>query len=159
MSELRPGLAAVRDLARSAQGVQEAGELLERICASVAGTFGFVRTGISRLHSTTRQLEVLATYGISADELRALSPSLDDWRIFRRALETRDLVFSADVASEKGLPVGVAEAHGVRGMLVLPLLSDGRCIGFLTADQGGEQFELDPNAAGLLRRIGAPGAR
>jgi len=44
MSELRPGLAAVRDLARSAQGVREAGELLDRICASVAETFGFDST-------------------------------------------------------------------------------------------------------------------
>jgi signal transduction histidine kinase len=155
MSELRPGLAAVRDLARSAQGVQEPGELLERICASVAGTFGFGRTAIARLHSATRQLEVLAAYGISADELRGLSPSLDDWRIFRRAFETRDLVFSEDVATEKSLPLGVAEAYGVRGVLVLPLLSDGRCIGFLTADQGGEPFGLDPNVAELLRTIGA----
>src|SRR5205809_186516 len=82
MSELRPGLAAVRELARSAQGVREAGELLDRICASVA------------------------------------------------------------------------ETYGVRGVLVLPLLSQDRCIGFLTADHGGEPFELDSSAAELLRTIG-----
>ena len=155
MSELGRGLAAVRDLARSAQGVQEAGELLERICASVAGTYGFGRGGISRLHPETHQLELLAAHGIPADEVRGLSSSLDDWRIITRALETRDLVFSEDVAAEKSLPPGVAEAYGVRGVLVLPLMSEGRCIGFLTAYHGGEPFELDTNVAELLRTIGA----
>jgi signal transduction histidine kinase len=155
MSELRPGLAAVRDLARSAQGVREAGELLDRICASVADTFGFGRTGISRFDPETQQLELLAARGISADEVRQLSSSLDDWRIYKRALETRDLVFIEDVRAEQGLPPGVAEAYGARGLLVLPLLSGERCIGFLAADHGGEPFELDASAAELLRTIGA----
>jgi signal transduction histidine kinase len=155
MSELRPGLAAVRDLARSAQGVREAGELLDRICVSVAETFGFGRAGISRLHPETHNLELLAAHGVSTEEVRQLSSSLDDWRIFKRALETRDLVFIEDVSAEHGLPPGVAEAYGVRGVLVLPLLSQDRCIGFLTADHGGEPFELDSSAAELLRTIGA----
>lgn len=155
MSELRPGLAAVRDLARSAQGVREAGELLDRICASVAKTFGFGRAGISRFRPEAGKLELLAAHGISADEVRQLSSSLDDWQIFKRALETRDLVFIEDVALEHGLPPGVAEAYRVRGVLVLPLLSQDRCIGFLTADHGGEPFELDSSAAELLRTIGA----
>src|SRR5919206_2070671 len=155
MSELRPGLAAVRDLARSAQGAREAGELLDRICASVAATFGFGRTGISRFLPDTQQLELLAAHGISADEVRQLSSSLDDWRIYKRALETGDLVFIEDVRVERGLPPGVAEAYGARGLLVLPLLSGERCIGFLAADHGGEPFELDANAAELLRTIGA----
>jgi signal transduction histidine kinase len=155
MSELRPGLAAVRDLARSAQGVQEAGELLDRICVSVAETFGFGRTGISRFHPESARLELLAAHGISADEVRQLSSSLDDWQIFKRALETRDLVFIEDVSAEHGLPPGVAEAYGARGVLVLPLLSQQRCIGFLTADHGGEPFELDSSAAELMRTIGA----
>jgi signal transduction histidine kinase len=155
MSELRPGLAAVRDLARSAQGVRQAGELLDRICASVAETFGFGRAGISRFRPETDKLELLAAHGISAEEVRQLSSSLDDWRIFKRALETRDLVFIEDVSAEHGLPPGVAEAYGVRGVLVLPLLSLDRCIGFLTADHGGEPFELDSSAAELLRTIGA----
>jgi signal transduction histidine kinase len=155
MSELRPGLAAVRDLARSAQGVREAGELLDRICASVSETFGFGRAGISRVRPETHKLELLAAHGISAEEVRQLSSSLDDWRIFKRALETNDLVFIEDVSAEHGLPPGVAEAYGVRGVLVLPLLSQDRCIGFLTADHGGEPFELDSSAAELLRTIGA----
>jgi len=155
MSELRPGLAAVRDLARSAQGVREASELLDRICASVAGTFGFGRTGISRLRPDTHELELLATHGISADEVRQLPSSLDDWRIFKRALETGDLVFIEDAAVERGLPPGVAEAYGVRGVFVLPLMSGDRCIGFLTADHGGQPFELDSSRAELLRTIGA----
>jgi signal transduction histidine kinase len=155
MSELRPGLAAVRDLARSAQGVREAGELLDRICASVAETFGLERVGVSRFHPETARLELLSACGISAAEIRELSSSLDDWQIFKRALEARDLVFIQDVSAEHGLPPGVAEAYGARGVLVLPLLSRDRCIGFLTADHGGEPFELDSSAAELLRTIGA----
>jgi len=34
-------------------------------------------------------------------------------------------------------------------------MSEDRCIGFLTADHGGEPFELDSNVAELLRTIGA----
>src|SRR4029079_6976105 len=96
-----------------------------------------------------------APHDTSEMEIRRLSWSLDDWRIFKRALETRDLVFIEDVSAEHGLPPGVAEAYGVRGVLLLLLLCLDRCIGFLTADHGGEPFELDSNATELLRTIGA----
>jgi signal transduction histidine kinase len=129
--------------------------LLDRICASVAGSFGFERTGISRFSPETNELELLAAHGISAEEVRRLSSSLDDWLIFKRALETGSAIFIEDVAAEKGLPPGVAQAYGVRGVLVLPLLSQDRCIGFLTADHGGEPFELDESAGALLGTIGA----
>jgi signal transduction histidine kinase len=155
MTELRPGLAAVRDLARSAQGVRETDLLLDRICASVAATFGFARAGISQLRPETDQVELLAAHGISAADVRQFSSSLDDWPIFRRALETRDLVLSEDVRAERGLPPAAADAFGAHGVLALPLLSEDRCIGFLTADHGGERFELDSDAAELLRTIGA----
>jgi signal transduction histidine kinase len=158
MSEPRPGLAAVRDLARSAQGAWEIGELLERICASVAGTFGFERVGISRYRPEREGLELLAAHGVSVDGVRRLSSSIDDWQIYRRALETRELVFVDDVAADEGLPPGVAEAYGVHSVAVLPLCSDGRCIGFLSADCGGRRFDLDDDAAALLETLGAVAA-
>jgi signal transduction histidine kinase len=151
----RPGLAAVHDLARSTQGAREAGELLQRICSSVAKTFGFERTGITRYLPDSQKLELLAAHGISADEVRQLSASLNDWQVMKRAVETKDLVFVENVRAEEGLPPGVAEKYGVRGVLVLPLISQDRCIGFLSADHGGEPFELDESATELLRTIAA----
>jgi signal transduction histidine kinase len=155
MNEPRAELAAVRDLARSAQGVREIGALLHRICASIAETFGFERVGISRYRPEREGLELLAARGVAADEVRQLSSRLDDWQIYRRALETGDLVFVDDVAADQGLPAGVAEAYDVRSVVVLPLTSQDRCIGFLGADRGGRPFELDESAAALLQTLGA----
>jgi signal transduction histidine kinase len=80
-SGLPPGLAAVEDLARSTRGTSEAGELLGRICASVAGTFGFQRTGITRYLPDQQKLELLAAHGVSAEKVRRLSTSVDDWQV------------------------------------------------------------------------------
>jgi signal transduction histidine kinase len=151
---LRPGLAAVHDLARAAQGGGEPGAVLQRICSSVAETFGFERTGISRYQPDVERLELLAAHGIAADDVRQLSSSIDDWPVIKRAAESQDLVFVEDARAEHVLPRGVAEQYGVGGVLVLPLLSQDRCIGFLTADYGGEPFELDDNVVALLRTIG-----
>src|ERR671933_401085 len=134
MTDVGPGLAAVQELARSTQGAREAGELLQRICSSVARTFGFTRTGITRFRPYGEKLELLAAHGISADQVRQLSSSLDDWHVMKRAAESADLVFVEDARAERALPPGVAEEYSVTGVLVLPLISQDRCIGFLTAD-------------------------
>jgi signal transduction histidine kinase len=155
MSEEQRPLAAVQELARSAQGAGEAGELLQRICSSVARTFGFERTLITRLRPDSSRLDLLAAHGISSDQVRSLSPSLDDWDVLKRALESRDLVFVEDVRAAGSLPPGVAEEYGIHGALVLPLVSQTRVIGFLSADHGGDPFDLDGSEAELLRTLGA----
>jgi signal transduction histidine kinase len=154
MSEPRP-LAAVAELARSTQGAREAGELLQRICTSVARTFGFDRTLITRVRADGAELGVLAAHGISAEEVRQLSASIDDWQVLKRALETRELVFVEDVRAERAVPEGVADEFAVRSALVLPLISQGRVIGFLSSDPGGDPFDLEGSEAELLRTIGA----
>src|SRR5690242_4952234 len=154
MSEQRP-LAAVAELARSTQGAREAGELLQRICTSVARTLGFDRTLITRVRADGAALDLLAAHGISTDEVRQLSASIDDWQVLKRALETRELVFVEDVRAEHAVPEGVADEFAVRSALVLPLVSQGRVIGFLSADHGGDPFDLDGSEAELLRTIGA----
>jgi len=154
MSEQRP-LAAVAELARSTQGAREAGELLQRICTSVARTLGFERTLITRVRADGAELDLLAAHGISAEEVRQLSASIDDWQVLKRALETRELVFVEDVRAEHAVPERVADEFAVRSALVLPLISQGRVIGFLSADHGGEPFDLDSSEAELLRTIGA----
>ena len=154
MSEQRP-LAAVAELARSTQGAREAGELLQRICTSVARTFGFDRTLITRVRAGGAQVDLLAAHGISADEVRQLSANIDDWQVLKRALETQELVFVEDVRAEHAVPDTVADEFAVRSALVLPLISQGRVIGFLSADHGGEPFDVDGSEAELLRTIGA----
>ena len=148
-------LRAIDDLARAAQGAYEVAELLERICVSVAVNFGFERTGITRYAPDTGRLEFLAGHGVAVADVRQLPDRLDDWPIFRKALETRDLVYVEDVRAEGALGEGVAHALGIRTALVLPLFSRERCLGFLSADHGGEPFTLDREAFALLRTIAA----
>jgi signal transduction histidine kinase len=155
MRGLRPELRAVYDLALSAQGAHEVGDLLDRICKSVAETFGFERTGISRYAPETDEVELLAARGVPLEAVRQLSPKLSDWPFLRRALETRDLVFVEDVEADPAMPEHVAAEYGVRSVLALPLISADRCLGFLSADQGGKPFTLDETAVAMLRTIGA----
>ncbi|MDQ2984274.1 MAG: ATP-binding protein [Actinomycetota bacterium] len=155
MRGLRPELRAVYDLALSAQGAHEIGDLLDRICKSVAETFGFERAGISRYVPETEEIELLAARGIAVEAVRELSPAISDWPFLRRALETRDIVLVEDVKSDPSMPEGVAEEYGVRSVLALPLISGDRCLGFLSADHGGKPFTLDDTAVAILRTIGA----
>jgi signal transduction histidine kinase len=153
MREPAPELRAVYDLALAAQGAHEVGDLLDRICASVAETFGFERAGISRYRPDTDEVELLAARGVSIDEIRQLPSELSEWPFLRQALETRDLVFVEDVRADAAMPAGVPEQYGVRAVLAVPLVSGERCLGFLSADHGGEPFALDETAIAVLRTI------
>lgn len=155
MRDLRHSLAAFQDLARATQGAHESGTLLHRVCASVARTFGFERAAISRYVAETEQLELVAAHGIGASKVRRLPGDLDDWKVIKSAAETRELVVVEDVRAGEDVPRGVAEEYGFRGMVVLPLISRDRCIGFLAADRAGKPFALEETARDLLRTIGA----
>jgi signal transduction histidine kinase len=148
-----PGLAAVKDLARATHGATDAAELLRRICASVAVTFGFRRTAILRYLGSETRVELLATHGVPA--VRQVPASGADWQLARRAIETRDLVVVEDVRAQRRLATAMEGDDDVGVSIVLPLLVEDRCIGFLTADNGAAPIELDEHAAELLRTIGA----
>jgi signal transduction histidine kinase len=152
--ELTAELRAVRDLARAAQGAFEVSELLDRICASVAEAFGFDRAAISRYVPETDETERVAAYGVSLEAVRALPRHLDDWPLMRRALETGEAVVSSDMRSERAIPLEVAGQFGARALMTLPLINQGRCLGFLCADRGGAPLELDEAARAGLTTIG-----
>src|SRR5918911_1073044 len=157
--ELAPELRAIYDLARSAQGAHEVHDLLQRICTSVADTFGFERTGISRYVPETNEVQLVTAHGLALDErVRDLPSSLDEWPYLRRALETRDLVMIADVRTDAAMPAGVPEEYGVVSVLALPLISKDRCLGFLSADRGGRPFTLDEGSEAVLRTMGVMAA-
>jgi signal transduction histidine kinase len=155
MRELAPELRAVYDLARAAQGAYEVGELLDRICSSVAETFGFERVAISRYHEDTDEIQLLAACGLPVERVRELPRAVSEWPVYRQVLETKDVVFIADVQAEPALPSGVAEEYNAKSIVALPLISEDRCLGFLSADKGGAPFELDEDTQGMLETIGA----
>jgi signal transduction histidine kinase len=153
MRELAPELRAVYELARAAQETHEVTDLMARICASVAETFGFDRAAVSRYSPEADEIETVAAHGLELEAVQDLPRSVDHWPFLRRALETRDLVFIEDVRADPTLPDEVT-SFGVTSMLTLPFFSGDRCLGFLTADRGGEPFALEAPVRGALTVIG-----
>ncbi|HYX87864.1 MAG TPA: ATP-binding protein [Gaiellaceae bacterium] len=154
MRELTAELRAVRDLARAAQGAFEVHELLDRICASVSDAFGFDRAVISRYLPETEEIERVAAYGVPLEAVRGLPLRIEDWPLVRQALERGEAVVAADVRSERAIPLEVAHEFGTGGLVTLPLMSQGRCLGFLSADRGGAPLDLDEAARAGLTTIG-----
>lgn len=157
MRELTPELRALHDLARAAaQGTQSVEDLLGRICASVIGTFGFERAAIYSLDDDGT-LSPVAAQGISLEVLPASLP-LASQPIFLSALEFGESAFVRDARRDPALTSEVVEALGVTSFLAIPLVTEGRCLGFLGADRGGRIFDLDQATLDLLSTVGAVAA-
>ena len=154
MRELTAELRAVRDLAQAAQGAYEVQDLLDRICASVSEAFAFDRAVISRYDPEAEEVERVASYGIPLRAVRGLSKHLADWPLLRQARDAGGPVLVADARSERAIPAEVAERFGTGAIVTLPLVSQGRCLGFLSADRGGAPFDLDEQSRALLTTIG-----
>jgi signal transduction histidine kinase len=152
--ELTAELRAVRDLARAAQGAFEVDDLLDRICASVSEAFGFDRAVISRYLPETDEIERVAAYGVPLESVRRLPRRLEDWPLLSEALERGEAVVADDVRSERAIPLDVADEFGTGGLITLPLMSQGRCLGFLSADRGGAPLDFDEAARAGLTTIG-----
>lgn len=143
----------MRDLAYAAQGAYEVQDLLDRICASVSQAFGFDRTVISRYLSEAEEIERVAAYGVPLDAVRDLPRRLADRPLLRQALETGEVVL-ADVGRDRSISPPVAQEFGTGALIAMPLVSQGRCLGFLSADRGGEPLDLDEAARAGLTTIG-----
>jgi signal transduction histidine kinase len=134
--ELSPELRAFRELARAAQGSYEVRDLLERICASLAETFGFERVEISRYVPEENVSLPVAAFGVPDEALGGVPQALDDSPLLRRALEEGRAEFAADDSA-----------------LAVALVTGGRCLGFLGADRGGRAFALAPAELALLTTL------
>jgi signal transduction histidine kinase len=153
--ELTPELRALHDLARAAaQGRHEVGDLLAEICASVVNTFGFERASIGRYDAHTGAISPVASHGHRLDQLPESVP-LATQPILRRALESGEAVFVADVREDPALSPEFVHQFGIRSLLAVPLVSGGECLGFLVADRGGKVFELDQGTLDILTTVGA----
>jgi signal transduction histidine kinase len=151
--ELTPELRALYDLARgAATGGVGVDELLERVCVSVVDSLGFERCGVGRFDPETREITPVVSHGVPLDEVPTVK--LDEQPLFQRALERGEAVL-ADAQDPEGLSPALTEQFGVVTILAVPLLAEGRCLGFLAADRGGGAFDLDKHALDLMTTIGA----
>jgi signal transduction histidine kinase len=150
-------LEALHVLARALAGGEfRARAVLERACAAVAGGFAFERVGIVRYIPETSTLIPFAAHGLTAAELDALPPALPVARFsaFQAALSTGRAAFVEDPGGEAAVPEEIASGFGIGSFVIVPLVSDGRCLGFLTCDERGGRFSLDPAEVDLLTTFG-----
>jgi signal transduction histidine kinase len=150
-------LEALHVLARALAGGEfRARAVLERACAAVAGGFSFERVGIVRYIPETSTLIPFAAHGLTPAELGALPAALPaaQFSAFQNALATGQAVFVEDPGAEEALPEEIAGGFGIGSFVIVPLISDGRCLGFLTCDERGEAFSLDAAEVELLTTFG-----
>jgi signal transduction histidine kinase len=150
-------LEALRVLARAlAEGEFRARAVLERACAAVAGGFGFERVGIVRYIPETSTLIPFAGHGLTSAEVRALPPALPiaQFSAFKDALATRRAVFVEEPGGEEAVPAEITRGFGIGSFAIVPLISDGRCLGFMTCDERAETFSLDAAEVALLTTFG-----
>jgi signal transduction histidine kinase len=150
-------LEALHILARAlAEGEFRAREVLGRACAAVAEGFGFERVGIVRYLPASATLIPLVEYGLTDAERAALPAALPVSRFgaFERALAAGVAIFVEDAAFEEHLPEEISREFGIGSFVVVPLVSDGRCLGFMTCDERGNRFALEPAETDLLSTFG-----
>jgi len=150
-------LGALHELARALAGGEfRARVVLERACAAVAGGFGFERVGIVRYIAETATLIPFAAHGLTDPELEALPAALGigDFGAFQQALAANRAIFVENPDQESAIPAEIALGFGIGSFVIVPLVSDGRCLGFLTCDERGAPFTLDPGSVDLLTTFG-----
>jgi signal transduction histidine kinase len=150
-------LEALHVLARALAGGEfRARAVLERACAAVAGGFAFERVGIVRYIPETSTLIPFAAHGLTPVELATLPPALPvaQFSAFRDAIATSRAVFVEDPGGQEAIPETIAGGFGIGSFVIVPLVSDGRCLGFMTCDERGEAFSLDAAEVDLLTTFG-----
>lgn len=136
-------LSLIEALARAAQGGTAPHDLLQTTCELVGEGFGLERVGTLRFFEDTRELLLIAASGLPAAMVASYG-QLDEHAMLERARETGELVYATDAAPD--FPPEVVASLQVGALVVLPLFSAGRCLGFLLADRGGASFEIDRSA-------------
>ena len=149
-------LEALHTLARALAGGEfRARSILERACAAVARGFGFERVGILRYVPETSTLVPFASHGLIGSEVRALPPSLAlrGLGAFERALASGRACHVAQPTDDDISPE-VVQALGLGSFVIVPLFSEGRCLGFMSCDMRGAPFTLEPAEIDLLTTFG-----
>lgn len=150
---------SVQAVAEASQGDRPPREVLRRVCAVIAAELDFARVLIARIEEAPegRIAVVVASAGLEPGAGRPRWP-LRDARLLDEALAAHGLAFVGDARSDPALPDQAVRELGITSAFALPLSSEGRPIGFLGGDRGGERFELDATEIGLLTTIGSVAA-
>ncbi|MDX6480412.1 MAG: two-component system, OmpR family, sensor histidine kinase MtrB [Gaiellaceae bacterium] len=125
-----------------------------RICEEVRDGLGFDRVGIARLLPDEESVVPAALTGWDEEAL-SVRVTLAESPLLMEAYRMQKLAFVADARSEQAVPAELVERYAVRSAFVLPLVSAGRCLGFLGGDRAGVPFELDPTEVDVLETVGA----
>jgi len=150
-------LEALHRLARALAGGEfRAHTLLSRACVAVAEGFGFERVGIVRYVPASATLIPFVAHGLSAEETAAIPAALPISRFaaFGRALEAQRAIFTTGPREADRVPEQLRRDFGLGSFVIVPLVSEGRYLGFLTCDQRGGDFSLQPSELDLLTTIG-----
>jgi signal transduction histidine kinase len=150
-------LEALHGLARALAGGEfRARAVLDRACAAVAEGFGFERVGIVRYVPETSTLIPFAAHGLTSDELSVLPTALPIGRFgaFQTALTTGRAACVEEPGPDQVVPEEIITGFGLGSFVIVPLISDARCFGFLTCDERGARFALDDAEIDLLTTFG-----
>jgi signal transduction histidine kinase len=150
-------LEALHGLARALAGGEfRARAVLDRACAAVAEGFGFERVGIVRFVAETSTLIPFAAHGLTTEELAALPTALPIRRFgaFQTALTTGRAAYVEEPGPGQVVPEEIIRGFGIGSFVIVPLISDARCFGFLTCDERGARFTLDEAELDLLTTFG-----
>jgi signal transduction histidine kinase len=122
----------------------------------VAGGFGFERVGIVRYVPETSMLVPFAAHGLTQAEMAALPPAVPaaHFGAFQRAVSAGHTIFVEDSNAEQAIPDEIVQGFGIGSFAIVPLIADGRCLGFMTCDERGELFSLEPAEIDLLTTFG-----
>lgn len=141
------------ELARAVSaGPYDVREILEAISAQIRRAFGFERALLVRYDPETRTLHAFVQQGIHWPGDMWLM--LEKFPFLERALEERRAVCVEDAMAEGAAPRTILERFGATSLVAVPLLIEGRCLGFIVADRAGQRFRLDKRALELLTALG-----
>jgi signal transduction histidine kinase len=150
-------LEALHGLARALAGGEfRARAVLDRACAAVAEGFAFERVGIVRFVPETSTLIPFAAHGLTPEELASLPTALPIRRFgaFQTALATGRAAYVMEPGPDQVVPEEIISGFGIGSFVIVPLVSDARCFGFLTCDERGARFSLDDAELDLLTTFG-----
>lgn len=150
-------LGALHGLARVlAAGEPRTRIVLQRACQAIAVGFGFARVGIVRFAPETGLLVPFVAHGLTAAEEAAIPASLpaSGFSAFQRAVALGRTVYVEAPGGDEIVPEEIIRGFGLGSFAIVPLIADGRCLGFLTCDQRGARFSLDGSELDLLTTLG-----
>jgi signal transduction histidine kinase len=150
-SELR----IVHELAeRVGSSSYDLGEMLESICSHVRRSFHFQRALLVRLNLEERTVHAVVRQGVVWPGDQWLL--LEKFPFLTRALEAGRAVFVKDARREAALPSALIKRFGVHSIVGVPLVVEGRCLGFIVGDrrEGGGQFDLSEQELEFLTTLG-----